>query len=118
MSYETMWGNILSKWHKNAPQSPWKDHGKNVQEVNFISKLIYYLQLNIAAENGLFMDDLPIYILKMVTFWFCWITNEYCVTARYYHEGGFVSDVDKTPKFGSFTPNAQKHCVPLHPLVN
>jgi hypothetical protein len=33
-----------------------------VQEVNFISKLIYYLQLNIAAENGLFMDDLPIYI--------------------------------------------------------
>ena len=33
-----------------------------MQEVNFISKLIYYLQLNIAAENGLFMDDLPIYI--------------------------------------------------------
>ena len=29
--------------------------------------------------------------------------------AGYCHEGGFVSDADKTPKFGSFTANVQKH---------
>ena len=35
----------MPSWHKNAPQSAWKDHGKNVQDVNLISKLIYYLQI-------------------------------------------------------------------------
>jgi hypothetical protein len=39
-------------------KGPWQKRARSQLYI----QIDYYLQLNIAAENGLFMDDLPIYI--------------------------------------------------------